>query len=444
MAKKAARKKSAKTPAPVALVDDAVISAARLHLWQIQAVRDVLVAAAVVGLIWIGYALRAVTVPLLVALLLAYLFEPVIEWLCRHPRWKLTRFRAVTLLLVALGGAVLVALAATMPLVVGQTIHLKDYVGRGELREDVAKITSSMPDAIRADYEGFLRLLPGAAPEAQPHAAPVPADAAPAGLTEEAVRAIVAGEVQRRQQAADETGPDWMVVAREGANTLLNVLGGILQIGLVTFLVPFYFFFFSLWYPSVVRFGRGLVPRRNKQRILELIRKMDVVVSGFVRGRITISFIMGVLLAFGWLLCGVPHAIPLGLLVGIFCAVPYLGVVGIPLAVGFDVFQEFGEREAWGMWLLWTILWPTVVFSIVQVIEGYVLTPMIAGKVTNLDPVTIIVAVLAGGSVLGVYGMLLAIPAAACGKILFMEVLLPRIQAWTRGEVADPLPIKRG
>ena len=69
------------------------------------------------------------------------------------------------------------------------------------------------------------------------------------------------------------------------------------------------------------------------------------------------------------------------------------------------------------------------------------LTPVIAGKATNLDPVTILVAVLAGGSVMGVYGMLLAIPAAACGKILATEVLLPKVRAWTKGEARDPLPI---
>ena len=94
-------------------------------------------------------------------------------------------------------------------------------------------------------------------------------------------------------------------------------------------------------------------------------------------------------------------------------------------------------------WWVWVMVWPTVVFAVVQLIEGYVLTPMIAGKATGLDPVTILVAVLAGGSVLGIYGMILAIPLAACGKILFTEVLLPKIHAWTRGEIADPLPIDR-
>ena len=81
-----------------------------------------------------------------------------------------------------------------------------------------------------------------------------------------------------------------------------------------------------------------------------------------------------------------------------------------------------------------------LVFAIVQALDGWLLTPLIAGKATNLDPVTIFVAVLAGGSVLGAYGMLLAIPVAACIKILIQEVLLPKIHAWTRGEVDDPLP----
>ena len=61
---------------------------ARLHVWQIQGVRDVLFVAAVILIFWIGHALRAVTVPLLVALLLAYLFEPLIKKLCQHPRIK--------------------------------------------------------------------------------------------------------------------------------------------------------------------------------------------------------------------------------------------------------------------------------------------------------------------------------------------------------------------
>ena len=104
----------------------------------------------------------------------------------------------------------------------------------------------------------------------------------------------------------------------------------------------------------------------------------------------------------------------------------FLDQLGVPEA----------ERMAW-----WGILiWPSLVFAFVQALDGWVLTPFIAGKATNLDPVTIFVAVIAGGSVLGAYGMLLAIPVAACIKILIQDRLLPKIQAWASGEADDPLP----
>jgi predicted PurR-regulated permease PerM len=231
--------------------------------------------------------------------------------------------------------------------------------------------------------------------------------------------------------------------ARDGMAVIFGLLGNIVQFGLVAFLIPFYFFFFSLSYPAVVRFGRGLLPEKNKRRTLDLLGKMDRVVSGFVRGRIVISLIMGLLLAIGWMICGVPYAMPLGFIVGIFCAVPYLGAIGVPLAIGFQFFSELGVAHDSTWWWAGVIAWPAVVYIVVQLIEAYVLTPMIAGKVTNLDPVTIIVAVLAGGSVMGVYGMILAIPLAACGKILLTDVLLPRVRKWTEGKAADPLPIDR-
>jgi predicted PurR-regulated permease PerM len=71
------------------------------------------------------------------------------------------------------------------------------------------------------------------------------------------------------------------------------------------------------------------------------------------------------------------------------------------------------------------------------------LTPVIAGRATNLGPVSVFVAVLAGASLAGVYGMLLAIPAAACIKILASEMLMPALREWAAGRASDPLPIDR-
>ena len=74
---------------------------ARLHIWQVQAFRDLLVIALIFGAIWAGYALRFVTVPLLLAFTLAYLVEPLVAWLCRV--LKLSRPVAVSAILASAG-----------------------------------------------------------------------------------------------------------------------------------------------------------------------------------------------------------------------------------------------------------------------------------------------------------------------------------------------------
>jgi predicted PurR-regulated permease PerM len=407
----------------------------RLHLWQFQAVRDLLFVAAVAGLVWFGYALRAVTVPLLVALLFAYLFEPLVASLAS--RRRLNRPLVVGGLLATVGILFVAVLAVVIPVVVNQTAALVRDFQQGHFRETASELVTYLPDAWEQRAEEWIEYLPGGAPapEEQVTPEPVPDE-------EQRIRAIVREELAQAGDGRDGS-QRWIDVARGGARAAGAVLGGILTLGFLAFLIPFYFFFFSVWYPSVVSFGRSLIPESNRPRTLELLGKMDNVVAGFVRGRIVISLIMGVMLAVGWAIFGVPYAIVLGFVVGLFCAVPYLGGVGIPLAVVALAFRELGEPEVERMAWWGIILWPTLVFGIVQFIEGYVLTPMIAGKATNLDPVTILVVVLAGGSIMGVYGMLLAIPVAACLKILCTDVLLPKIRAWTAGKAEDPLPIDR-
>lgn len=450
----------------------------RLRIWQIQAVRDVLLVAVVAALVWLGYALRAVTVPLLVALLLAYLFEPLVARLSKYR--KLSRPIVVGGLLGSVGVAVLAVLAVVIPVVVGQTAELATKYQQGRFHETAVKLSELLPKPWREQAGGLIKYLPGApetaredvgesgeqprstgglentplAQESSDAGASVAIEKSATGENEEArIRAIVRDELQRvsglssTSEGPDQQSQGWLGLAKGGAKAVGALLGGIIRLGFLAFLIPFYFFFFSASYPAVANFGRSLIPESNRPRTLELLSKMDRVVAGFVRGRIVIALIMGAMLAIGWWICDVPYSIALGFVVGVFCAVPYLGMVGVPLAVGLLFFNQLGlPAEEPTIWLGWwgVILWPTLVFGIVQVIDGYVLTPMIAGKATNLDPVTILVAVLAGGSIMGVYGMLLAIPVAACLKILCTDLLLPNVRAWTRGEVADPLPIDDG
>ncbi len=456
-----------------------------LHIWQIQAVRDLLVVAAGVGIVAIGYALRTVTVPLLIALLLAYLFEPLIARLSEHE--KITRARAVGGLIVTIGAFLGLLLAIVIPLALTQTADLVDDINSGKYRENVARIAQLLPEDAADAFDRIVEYIPGLAPDEadEPPSQGAQAEStmtAPASeestdekapsdqeegsptddsdpltgddrsatdvlsMTVAELEALIDERLRAAQQVGQGDGSTSSSIVgfvQKGAAAVWQVLGRIISAGLIAFLIPFYFFFFSLWYPDVLRFARELLPKANRRELLELIGKMDRVVAGFVRGRIVISLIMGVLLSIGWAIMGVPYPIVTGMIVGIFCAVPYLGGVGIPIAVGLLLLDQFGmsASERMPFWLI--LVGPTAVFAIVQLIEGYVLTPMIAGKATNLDPVTIVVAVLAGGSVLGIYGMLLAIPIAACGKIVATEVFMPRVRAWLKGEIKDPLPIQR-
>lgn len=471
------------------------------HLWQIQPIRDATWIIVLIFIMWLGYALRSVTVPLLVALLLAYLFEPLISMM-QH-RLRFPRSLAVGSVLGVGGLALLVVIGLTVPLVVGQTMSFVDAISKGKYTNAIDHAVSYAPKSVRPELGSFVNKVEGwmgvpaqtdgdskgpkeksddsttpavtsgstntaavgaasaTTPEAEltvTHVAgedgvkPVStASGASSEIMENPseLQALVRDEVAR--QLADEslarkveTGNskfNWFGIVGTSFNRVWGIILGLVEIGLLTFLIPFYFFMFSIGWPRVLKFGKGMIMENHRGRALFLLGEMDQAVSGFVRGRIVICAILAVLYAVGWTIVGVPYAIPLGIIVGIFTLVPYLGGIGLPLSVGLLFADQFSAKDTDPMVWWAIILWPSLIFVVCQFLDDYVLTPLIAGRATNLDPVTIVVAILAGGSLAGLYGMLIAIPVAACIKILLREVVMPRVRDWVAGKVDDPLPI---
>ncbi len=474
--------------------------------------RDVLVILLVLGLIRLGYLMSAITVPLLIALGLAYLFEPIISLIQHRLRWG--RTTAVSLILgLFMLGVVLVAVPVAV-VVVGQTASFVQNAAAGKYANGLDKAIGLLPENARAEAQRAkswieetlpwsARVFGDAAPmtdasaknePAIPGPSPDPApqsgsdsssesgtqgglesprgagraskvvEASEDATQEQRLQAMIEAEVSR--QLADRQDPLDLLLASPpddetgeaapkkpwsfgssavdlvgaGARRLWGLALGVIELGLVVFLVPFYFFFFATAYPKVIEFVNDLLPHEHRPAIHHLVGQMDRAVSGFVRGRLVISGILGTIFALGWLIVGVPYSLALGLLVGVFCAVPYLSIVGVPIAISLLVIDQVSLPEAeryawWGM-----LLWPSLVYMVGQSLDDWVLTPLIQGKTTDLDPVSIVVAVLAGGTLGGLYGMLLAVPAAACVKILLRELLMPRIRAWAAGRARDPLP----
>ncbi len=413
----------------------------KLHLWQIQGIRDILVVAVVFSILSLGYQMRTVTVPLLVALALAYLMEPIVRYLCTFR--FVSRPVAVSLIMLVSGLVLAVVLAIGVPLVVGQGVELLESAQSGRYDSALASAIDGLPPEYQQSAKDLLERLghpltgaASASNDAPPIEAgavpttadPIPPSAGPA-IAEEIAVGLATIEIP------------WVSLLGTNVSQMLAFALAVFRISLVTFLIPFYFWFFSVSFPRVLAFARELIPDEKKDAVLSVVADMDRAVAGFVRGRIVICVLMGIGFGIGWHFCGVPYAIALGALTGALSIVPYLGGIGVPLAIGTLLISQYELPPEQRMGLLAIALWPIIVFVIVQSIEGYILTPIIAGKATNLDPVTIVVAILAGGSIAGVYGMLLAIPAAACGKIAIQRQVLPRLKDWARGRVADPLPI---
>ena len=145
----------------------------------------------------------------------------------------------------------------------------------------------------------------------------------------------------------------------------------------------------------------------TRQDISYLFHEFVKIVVAFFRGQLLIAFLQGVLFAVGFSVVGVSYGWILGLVLGFLNIIPYLGsIVGLGVTVPIAFFQPGG-----GLWLVGAVL---IVFTAIQMIEGYVLTPKIMGEQTGLHPMTIMVAIFFWGSALnGIMGMLLAIPLTA-------------------------------
>ena len=278
----------------------------RKHLWEIQAIRDVLLIAGGLSVLWLGHALSSITIPLLVSLLLAYLVEPLVEGLGQR---GVSRSRAAAWFVGLFGVLVVGLLALVLPLIVGQTLRLVDDVESGEMQRRVLRVESILPEKAAPPLQRLALLLPGEAeldtesiPEGELESTDPNADS-----LEMQIQRIVQQELASQSDDA-VLQQEGLRAAGAALTSAWTVLLAIVDAGFLLFLIPFYFYFLVLWYPEVVRFGAQLVPRDNRDATFSLLQEMDDVVSGFVRGRLLVSFLMGLMFSVGWWLVGVPYA----------------------------------------------------------------------------------------------------------------------------------------
>ena len=360
------------------------IPVAERHLWEITPVRDLLWLSGILFLLWFGYYLRGVFTPVLVALLLAYLVNPLIRR--AESGWHVPRPVTISIVLFAsalmLGGLVtwlgpllaeqVQSFAERVPGYL-QSIAKQYHVTLGDFSEPLSTIATNLRD----DPLSILK-------------------------------PIFSG-----------TGQAFGVL---GA-----VIGTTADVTLALVLIPIYFFFFAWQFDAALAQLRRYIPAHHRPRARHIVRRMDHAVSGFFRGRLTIALASAVLYSAGWALTGIRYWFLLGLITGILTIIPYASLIGWPLAILLKYLDGFSSENG-SFDLMTIVVWPSVAYLVVQFIESWLLTPWVQSQSMEMNAVTVLIVVFIGGALGGFYGLLLAIPLAACIKILVQELVLPRLE----------------
>jgi predicted PurR-regulated permease PerM len=188
--------------------------------------------------------------------------------------------------------------------------------------------------------------------------------------------------------------------------------GGKVLAGMATTLAltPLVAFFMLKEWPFIVRWVESMYPRQHAHLIRSLLKKIDTKVAGFIRGQISVAFILGVIYALALTIAGLNYGFLIGLGAGLFSIIPLVGsTLGLVVGVVVAWFQT-GDLVYTGI--------IAAIFMGGQFIEGNFLAPKIVGDSVGLHPLWIMFALLAGGSLFGIVGMLIAVPMAAVVGVL--------------------------
>lgn len=398
----------------------------KLHLWQMQPIRDVLLGLGIFLLIIAGQKTSVVTVPVLLAILLAYLFEPVICWLMQ--RFGVSRRTSVISIMAA------VVMVVVIPLSLGGAYAIGQLVGFTSATINNSKLVNEAVDGYGVD-EGRVFLEDSDVPTAWVWVYDQVRD------SESSFGAALDSAIDWVNNNSDQVARTTADIGIDFVNMVIGFLGAIFGLSFMLFVTAFFFFFTATEWVQLKGFGTNLLPDKNRDRIIDLLEKCDAVISGFIRGRVTIAFIQSIVFSVGYFLIGVPGAFILGPVVAILSIVPYLALVGLPVSVSLLALHSFPDGSFRGAWW-WVVGAPVGFYFLGQALDDYIWTPMIQGKSTGMDTPTILFASLAGGALFGVFGLLIAIPIAACIKILIQEIFWPRFKEWAEGRADDPLPIE--
>lgn len=323
---------------------------------------------ALLCLVGLLFLFRAILLPFVAGMALAYFLDPVAD---RLQRLGLSRLMATVVILVGFLLIFVLALMIVIPLVVSQSV---------EFARRMPEYLSELQQLITAqDGERFPPYV------------------------EEAIASVQESFASIISQGAGIVGT-LMSQIWTSSMALIN-LGALLVV------TPVVAFYLLLDWDRMVEKVDAWVPRDSLQDVRSIARDMDRAIAGFVRGQGTVCIILGLYYGIGLSLVGLNFGLLIGLFAGLISFIPYVGsMIGLVLSIGVAVVQFWPDA-------IWIFAVAAVFFS-GQFIEGNILQPKLVGSSVGLHPVWLMFALFAFASLFGFLGMLIAVPAAAAIGVL--------------------------
>ena len=387
---------------------------ARLFWTALTGLAIAIIVALVVALVWgLGQVLHVfapVIWPLAVAGVLACLLDPVVDFLVRK---QVPRLRAILVVFVLALVIVVGLFASVVPQLV---VEARDLTATSsqfatQFPAKAGKIADHPPKWLPQPIVPLLRTY-------SENARPFATNAPPTVVIETNAPGTLldlptspgATSFKSLADYATRLLPkfgQWLGQALGFLGAMFSVIAGLA-------LVPIYAFYFLLEKHGINQQWRDYLPVQDskfKDELVFIINSINEYLVAFFRGQVLVAMCDGVLYTIGFVLIGLPYALLVGVMATFLTIIPFLGAITTCISALIIALVSFGDWQHPALVL--------VVFAVVQSLEGLVIQPKIMGERVGLHPVTIIIALMVGTTLLGgILGGILAIPLAAVLRVL--------------------------
>jgi putative permease len=303
------------------------------------------------------FVLNAHLMPILIAIIIAYLAEGMVAWLHRVNLGRTTSASIVTAMMVA---AILLTFFVLLPL----------------LSRQISDLIRELPQMLAQGQQILLRL-----PEEYP-------DYVSAQQIEE-VLTLARVELTSMGQRV--------------VSISLSSVVGVITFMVYMILLPLMVFFFLKDKAMILGWLANFLP--EERRLLRTVwAELDIKIASYVRGKVIEVLIIWSASYVAFALMGLNFAVLLSLVVGLSVIIPYVGATLVTIPVALIAFFQWGFTSEFG--------WLMAIYAFIQFLDGNLLVPLLFSEVVNLHPVAIIVAVVFFGSLWGIWGVFFAIPLA--------------------------------